>query len=241
MTFKDKLKYTSGGKDSLIKIIDVYFASITSVPFTFQGKEYLPRDIKVSSNLLKGFSCLENCGVCCRDWTLDFIGSEPHPYELQIREVVFNDKIIQIWTDLNDEGKTDNQGKIRCKHLNIDNGRCKIHMNHPLSCDFELLRFLTFKDPRPNRLSNQLFGRGWNMQRIDGNRGALCSMKDKTEEDRLVTLRKLNRLKEWTDYFSLDTVLPSIIEWVRTLPLESNESLHIQHNCNNLDQFLEKK
>lgn len=241
MVFKDKLKYTSGGRDSLVKIIDVYFSSVTSVPFTFQGKEYFPRDIKVSSNLLKGFSCLENCGACCRDFTLDFIANEPHPYELQNREVLFNGRPLKIYSDLNDENKTDKHGKIRCKHLNIENGRCGIHMKHPLSCDFELLRFLTFKDPMPNRLSHQLFGRGWNMQRIDGERGALCSMKERTEEDRLDTLRKLNRLKQWTDYFSLDTVLPSIIEWVRILPLDSDETLYIQHNCNNLDRFLEVK
>ena len=35
-------KYTSGGKDSVTKIIDVYFSNITAVPFTFGNKTYPP-------------------------------------------------------------------------------------------------------------------------------------------------------------------------------------------------------
>lgn len=243
---KEKTKhYVSGGRDSLQKVVDVYFASVAAEPFTFAGNEYLPKKIKVSPSLLRGFSCVENCGACCRDFTLDFLPSEkeawhPNDDHIQLRIVNFSGRDVEMYTDWNLENPVDKFNKIRCKHLNMNNGRCGIHMRHPLSCDFELLRFFVSKDSV--RLGHQLFGRGWNMQRVtDGERGALCSMLDRTEEDRQDSIRKLERLKGWTDHFGLKTHLETIINWTKTIPLNHEKHLIIDPNkSETLERFIDE-
>ena len=58
----------------------------------------------------------------------------------------------------------------------MSNGRCKIHKFNPFSCEFELNKFVQKEDK--TYLINKLYGRGWNMLRVDGLRGALCKMKE---------------------------------------------------------------
>src|SRR5690606_15307373 len=109
-----------------------------------------------------------------------------------------------------------------CRNLRMEDGRCAIHGYHPFSCDFELLRFFHHEDPdRPERLGHQPFGHGWNMKRIDGERGALCEWHDDIPCDPEWiddVARKLERLEVWCQYFDLTTTLPAIIKWVRRGP-----------------------
>src|SRR5690606_29559938 len=94
--------------------------------------------------------------------TLDYIPSETQPYPLNERKVTLSGKQFTIFTDFNDSEKTKPSGKQACKHLN-EEGRCGIHMKHPFSCDFELLRFNNPKDrDDPTKwvyLNHRLFGR----------------------------------------------------------------------------------
>jgi hypothetical protein len=87
-----------------------------------------------------------------------------------------------------------------------------------MSCDFELIRFICSKDK--TLLTQKLFGRGWNMLRVDGERGALCSMTPPSPETIEEVLRKLHRLKRWADYLRLDTWLPEVIAWARFGPYD---------------------
>lgn len=218
--------YQSGGKDSLVKVVDVYLAAVTKEPFTFNGKRYEPKELRISPAVLRDFKCLANCGACCRDFTLDWLPNEKMPYKVEKRTVEVNGKEYEICTDLNTENIKDKFGKVRCKNLNQENGRCMIHMSHPFSCDFELLRFKSFENY--NMLGHQLFGRGWNMKRVsDGEKGALCEMQEKNEAGRKETIRKLNRLKDWTDYFQLESNVPKIISWVSTIPFNYTKQLII--------------
>ena len=68
-----------------------------------------------------------------------------------------------------------NNTSIKCEFVDWENGRCKIHKANPFSCEFELLRFIQHTDK--TYLMTRLFGRGWNMLRVDNNRGALCKIK----------------------------------------------------------------
>lgn len=229
--YKNKSQtYQSGGRDSLVKVIDTYFACITAETFTFGDKTYRPRDLRISPDLIRGMICYENCGACCRDFTLDFLPQEKAPYDIISRQVSFNGKQFEIMTDFNDLGIVDKFGVVRCKNLK-DNGRCGIHMKHPFSCDFELLRFVQPNNKERSgitKFNHQLFGRGWQMKRVtDGERGALCEMTGRTEEDRQDVIRKLTRLKDWTDYFELNTVLPEIINWCKNVSLNNEDALFI--------------
>ncbi len=106
----------------------------------------------------------------------------------------------------------------RCNKLDFNSSYCTIHGVRPLSCDFEILRVTKHKNH--NHITNRFFGRGWSFIQIhSGQRGALCELFTPTEEGRNETVRKLYRLKEWSDYLGLYTYLPRVIDWVANIPL----------------------
>lgn len=166
---------------------------------------------------------MANCGACCRRFTLDWLPSEidnipeEHMKSIAPREIDFDGRKVVIYSDTQDD-----HDNYYCKQLNHENGRCMIHTFHPFSCDFELLRFYHFEDQKtPDVLAHRPFGRGWNMKQVvTGEKGALCEWYDSPCEPEWIEnlVRRLNRLKDWTDYFGLKTTLPRIIEWIASGP-----------------------
>lgn len=197
--------------DSVDKIVMTYFACVTNDPFTYKGVTYEPRPLKVSPLLLRGFTCPPACGGCCPRFSLDYLPTEPRSSVASSRTVTFNGKEFELYSDLQSDHRDS-----RCRNLNKENARCGIYEVRPFSCDFELIRFMVSQDDtkRSNMLSQRLFGRGWMMKRVDGGTGALCEMTTPTDETIADAVRKLSRLREWTDYFSLNTKIPVILNWI---------------------------
>lgn len=200
-------------RDSVDKIVTSYFACITREVFTYKGKQYDPKPLRVSPLLLRGYTCPERCGGCCNiRFSLDYLPQESAPIGVLPREIDFNGRSIKVWSDMQNDHSASS-----CKHLRGGDGRCGIYLLRPFSCDFELIRFLTFaEDSTPNTLTQKLFGRGWNMLRIDGERGALCEMTPPTEETISEVLRKLQRLQDWATHFHLRTWVPEIMKMIRS-------------------------
>ena len=191
-------------RDSIDKIVDNYFAAITSHDFTYKGTTYKPAPLKANSNFLRGFTCPSMCGGCCPTFSLDYIEKEEKPYAIPLRIIEFNGKSVSVWSDEQDENKGN-----RCKNLNKENGRCGIHGKQPFSCDFELIRFIRLPDYWT--VSERLFGRGWNMGRVDGGKGALCTITPPTTETALDVARRIKRLCEWADEFGLKDHKASVL------------------------------
>jgi hypothetical protein len=198
--------------DSVDKIVTRYFATVAAEPFHYNGRQFTPKPLAVSPLLLRGYTCPEKCGACCLKFTLDYIPGERRPKDATIRTVEFNDEDVVVYTD----PQRDNDTKS-CRHLDQESGRCGIHGYHPFTCDFELIRTLEFAEPEsPNVLTQKLYGRGWNMLRVDGERGARCEMTDPDPATVADVLRKLDRLKAWTDHFGLTrTWIPKIQTLIR--------------------------
>jgi len=203
--------------DTLDKIVGTYFAVVAAEPFTFRGKEYTPKPLRVSPLIFRGFTCPAGCAGCCPRFSLDYLPTERRPFNDMMhhkRKVEFNDREVDIISDLQE----DHCG-AKCRNVNYADGRCAIHGLQPFSCDFEVIRFLEFAAPdKPNHLTSKLFGRGWAMMRVDGERGALCTMTPADEESVRDNLRKLKRLREWAEHFGLRHRMNPIIEWVATGP-----------------------
>ncbi len=206
--------------DSVTKIVTQYFAAVTKESFTYRGRTYEPKPLRVSPGIFtRTMTCHPNCGGCCKKLTVDYILGETlldkTVEHVEHWGIEFNGKTVTILRDDQDgvEG-------YFCRYLDQENGRCTIHGNHPFSCDFELLRFSMMSAPeRPNQLTNRPFGRGWNMRRVDGERGARCEWDDGfTPEHQADVIRKLVRLKVWTDHFGIQTWLPEIVFWVVSGP-----------------------
>lgn len=185
-------------RDSLDKIVLSYLAPVTSHPLAWRGQVIAPMPLHFGPSLLRGFTCPANCGGCCPTFSLDYLPEEkePHPYPLTRRVVEFCGRSVEVWTDMQAENKSP-----RCRHLVRENGRCGIHGKQPFSCDFELIRFHRHADHWT--ASEQLFGRGWNMKRVDGGVGALCTVPDATTDSALDVARRLRRLVTWADHFGL--------------------------------------
>ena len=191
------------------KVISVYFACVTKEPFTWKGITYKPKPLTVSPLLFRGLECPSNCGACCHPYTMDYLIDENKPnIKLEMREIMFKNKKITLYSDMQNDVKG-----YHCRHMD-KNGRCKIHAANAFSCDFELLRFLIYNNVNsPNRLTNRLYGRGWNMLRCDNIRGALCKITPETENSRADTILKLFRLAKWCEYFGLSHKVDMIIDW----------------------------
>lgn len=196
-------------RDTLDKVIPTYFACMTIEVFEFRGKQYKPRALSISPLIFRSLGCPAKCGACCPRFSLDYLPSEWHE-GLDERVVQFNGREFKLFSDMQNTHENHH-----CQHLDMNNGRCKIHGEHPFSCDFEILRFFQFADEsKPHRLSTQHYGRAWQMLRVDGERGTLCTIDaNDVEAARSEVVRKLKRLKEWTDYFELKTKLEQIISW----------------------------
>jgi hypothetical protein len=107
----------------------------------------------------------------------------------------------------------------------MSDGRCNIHGQQPFSCDFELIRFDTAEvetliqigNEKKNEFKNEItlekFGRGHLFKRVDGGRGALCDILPETTGTWRDVIRKLKRLREWAEYFNLETCMSCIIDW----------------------------
>lgn len=206
--------------DSVDKIVLRYFAAVTAKPFTYKGQTIEPKLLHVSSGIIKGYTCNKLCGGCCSKFSLDYLPTEKFPYDLTQRTVVLNDKPYIIFSDFQEDNKTN-----RCNHLNKENGLCMVHGAHPFSCDFELIRFISSQ--KNHHVTQRLFGRGWNMKRVDGGTGALCTINEKTEESRQDAIRKLLRLKQWADWFELDTKIDEMIAYCSTISLDETQPLLI--------------
>ena len=126
----------------------------------------------------------------------------------------FNGRKIVMFHDAQDDHQ-----EHHCRNLDKESARCMIHENNPFHCDFELIRFVQYKEK--TIITQKLFGRKWAMLRFDEeHRGTLCEMTTASKMTTSDTTRRLMRLKEWTDHFGLRTYLPRIIAWTSTGPHE---------------------
>ena len=131
-------------------------------------------NIDVSPLFFREYDCPEFCGGCCPKFSLDYFeGSARHEnlkklYPMAAERLLLR-KVngVRIWTEWQSGGGF-------CMYLNKKNGRCGIHKANPFTCAFELMKFITKRDKVI--LINKLYGRGWNLTKIDGEKGALCKM-----------------------------------------------------------------
>lgn len=211
--------------DSVDKIIETYFALVTIRAFTFKGSTYRLRQLQVSPGLFNEFQCPAGCGGCCKKFSLDYLPEpiETHPYRLKARTIEFDGHTVTVYSDQ----QRSNTGDM-CRNLDHANGRCTIHGVHPFSCDFEVIKFFTSNSPtRLPRLTQQAYPRGWSYDRTDGTKGgAKCLRLGKTEPANQSNpshtvnevVRRLKRLKDWTDHFGIETKLPAVIAWTQQGP-----------------------
>jgi Fe-S-cluster containining protein len=195
--------------DSIDKVVK-YFAAVTREPFTYKGVTYKPHPLHVSPGIVRGVDCPAHCGACCSRFSLDYIPHELKPGRVELRVVEFNDKKIEIWSDVQQD-----HNDHFCRYVQETDGRCRIYDRRPFTCDFELIRVRMSSTDTPHFMTTQMYGRGWNMLQIDRKtRGALCDVRGVTRDSKNETIRKLKRLNAWAVHFEIKTKIEEIIEWL---------------------------
>lgn len=214
--------------DSASKLVDI-LATVTKKQFIYQRKWlYPPKELWLSKQFFRDFTCPEMCGGCCRQFTLDYFAGKrletlksKHPEyfkKFKPRMIEANTYKVLVYT-YNHKAKS-----VFCDFLD-ERGRCPIHEANPLSCRLELIKFLRTK--KTGLITKKLFGRGWEMKTLLGV-GALCEMtpfRYKTFIDSDLPLIK--ELREIAEMFHLPTWLDktiAILEEIkrtRKVPIES--------------------
>jgi hypothetical protein len=143
---------------------------------------------------------------------LDYLPWEQSPNNTIDRVISINGSAFTVRSDL----QLDHTSHF-CKNLDLKSGECQIYQMRPFTCDFELIRFLV---PRggPIHLTQELFGRGWAMTRVDGGRGAKCEMTAPSDFSKDELIRKFERLALWAHYFHIVTCVDDVITWIRSGP-----------------------
>lgn len=215
--------------NSIGRMIERYFAPLTKKPFEYLGVTYTSKDLALSPTIFRDFKCLPNCGACCRNVTLEFLSSGEEipeaakPY-LKTIEFEFDGRTIQL---LQDDQSNNPMGDFKCKHLDRSDGRCSIHpyrgMTNPMNCDsFPLKVHMFTREDRPNLFLSGHYSRPHTFTQLDGTKGVKCYYTELTDENTQSViqdqLRRLDRLKQWADYFGLDTWIPEIREWIASGP-----------------------
>jgi hypothetical protein len=194
--------------DSIDKILK-YFRGVASSEFEWEGTMYSPIPLIVDPALLRPISC-NMCGACCLVFSLDYLPSEflpPSEYTINWRKRNDRDIVTLEVPPINN----------KCGFL-VD-GKCSIHGKHPFSCDFELIRFIECGDHM--KITQAFYGRGWNMTRSDGRKGALCKKGFRSRESIDDVVRKLMRLELWCDYFGIPNKCAAIIQHITTPALRN--------------------
>lgn len=172
----------------------------------------------LSKLFFRDYTCPANCGACCPKFSLDYFeGDRWEKFKELYPDKVknFTERMVngvKVYSDKQE----DNDGH-HCKHLNLEDGRCGIHKANPFTCEFELMRFITTESESKTLLINKLFGRGWNLTRIDGEKGAKCEMLEFNYDKLLRDIALLKELNDIAIAWKMETKLPRVIEY-----LESN-------------------
>lgn len=137
------------------------------------------------------------------------------PDDVAPRQVEVNGTKYAVYSDF----QGSNNGHF-CRYVNPENGACEIHEKNPLSCDLEMIKCIRYNDPtRHDLLITKKFGRGWSYRTITGDRGALCEVGPVTEASIYDTIRKIERLKTWCEWFEIDHVCDQIISVIKSRKL----------------------
>jgi hypothetical protein len=193
--------------DTVDKIVGVYLAGVCSHAFRYKGELFRPKLLIVSPLLLRGHTCPGGCGACCGSFSLDFIPGDTVTDGAAARIVMIDDRPVRLMSD--------RQADVPdrwCRHLDRMSGRCTVHAQRPMACDFELIRFLIYETKV--LLIQKQYGRAWSMKRLDEGLGALCTMLPPTPQRIADVTRKLERLQSWAAHFGIETRIERILSWI---------------------------
>lgn len=173
----------------------------------------LTKEVQLSPKFFRSYQCTEKCCACCPKFSLDYFAGERwdgfkahYPDKLKF----FTGRAfsgVQVYSDF----QRDNESYF-CRFLDLTTGKCTIHNYNPFSCKFEIIKVNKFKDG--GILIKKKFSRGWNMKRLDKEKGALCKILPFNYLEFLEDISLLCELNEIGNQFGIKTKLTPIINFL---------------------------
>lgn len=196
-------------------------------------------DTYLSPTFFRTLLCPSQCGACCPKNSLYHITEESKSKfkELYPKEYKrYEPRIVNGMDVLVDE-QPDNKGK-KCIYLNKDNGRCTIHDATPLLCALEPIKFRITKNIL--YIQKQLPGRSWSLTRVTGKKGGCCGFSEYSESQFDIDIKVLTELNEIADLINVKTILPQLIDMIKTLGPHATlkEKIPITSNMDNLSKWI---
>ena len=169
--------------------------------------------VQLSPKFFRSYKCVEKCCACCPKFSLDYFPGE----RWGKFKICYPDKLrffkgravsgVQVYSDF----QGDNESYF-CRFLNLTTGKCSIQDSKPFSCNFEIIKVSKLKDSAI--LIKKKFSRGWNLKRLDGERGAQCKILPFNYLEFLEDINLLRELDEIGNQFGVKTKLALIINFL---------------------------
>jgi Fe-S-cluster containining protein len=188
------------------RMVTRYFAAVAKTNFNYFSNTIAPKPLVVSPLIFRDLECPEMCGACCRNdgRGLTYLPAEAKPATAtNITQITINETAFELLYDVQPSWNF-------CWNLD-DKGRCKIYPLRPFACDLPPIQVTEYKTH--NVLSGRKLGRGHALMKVDGTRGVTTILHPASDLSVADTIRKLWRLKQWVDYFELQTYVNEIITW----------------------------
>jgi Fe-S-cluster containining protein len=202
------------------------FANIAAVavePFTVDNTIYYPppNGIKIGASFWREYTCDKMCGGCCYAFSLDYTADE---FEMLVqkhsliagltaRRVKRIDDCPYTIYSVYSRGKW-------CRFLEYFQATCSIHEENPLSCQLELIKVRQVKDV--GYIMKAPFGRAHQMRTIY-DKEIRCGWQPMSEKQLLENdIPVLSRLRDWAEYFHIDTHLQRVMEAIMQAHIDKN-------------------
>lgn len=185
-----------------------------------------PPSVKLMRSFFQEYACLPLCAGCCPHFTLEYL---PHDVpegksdQAFTRHVSIDGTSVQ-YIELRNPAQQVYNRKF-CGFLETQDpdriGMCNLHPARPYSCHIEPIKLHVVKNV--GYIHKRPFGRGWAMQRVTGEKGALCEFERQPltpkaiEQGYTNDIPALLRLQAWVDHLGIDTYLPDIIAQVESI------------------------
>jgi len=174
----------------------------------------LTGEVQLSPKFFRSYECVEGCCACCPRFSLDYFPGERwdgfkarYPDKLKF----FTGRAfsgVQVYSDF----QGDNESYF-CRFLDLTTGKCTVQDYKPFSCKFEIIKVSKLKDGAI--LIKKKFSRGWNLKRLDGQRGARCKILPFNYLEFLDDISLLCELNEIGNQLRVKTKLTPIINFLR--------------------------
>ena len=211
--------------NSLDRIVSYFKACCTS-PFMYRGKEIQPyKQLKINQLALRSYDCPEECGACCMRCSLVWFTPPENLPHIEKTRIQIGHAFRDVWIDY----QMDHNSHF-CRYLDPVSGRCTIYEERPFACQLELFKFMHYVSRGTAYARVTLPGRGWNLTKVDGERGALCTINKHDPAQTKDIIQLLHQLAKFMQMFGIANDIEQMTNFLKKGEVQEQKELIINRS-----------